>query len=258
MPRQISIEDSYTRLDTLDAVTKELRLLATSLLKRMHTDLLEEDDAATGKDINSGAGVHALRWLAHPKSIRLSTRPRPPQNPDGSRNRSFARMSKSAPCPNFLFSTRDGVDVVVDRLVNETLLPLFRKLHPEKSGWNLSLVNVAVTNMASAASETGGIGRDIGRMFRLQDEVLKQWRVETDVQTGGDEEIVPKHAESRVGSEDAPTPSQEETVGTSDRWESDDADMLDEGDSYQCAQCNAMMPTFAIGSHVRWHLHSSR
>jgi DNA polymerase iota len=28
---------------------------------------------------------------------------------------------------------------------------MFRKLHPEKTGWNLSLLNVAVTNMVESA-----------------------------------------------------------------------------------------------------------
>lgn len=171
VPTQISIEDSYIRLDTLDEVTKELRMLATSLLTRMHTDLLEdeEDDSETSEPTK--------RWLAHPKTLRLTTRPRPPQNPDGSRNRSFARISKSTSLPGFALSLKDSVEAIVERLVHEALLPLFRRLHPEKSGWNLSLVNVAVANMVEGASEKGGVGRDIGKMFRRQDEMLKEWRV---------------------------------------------------------------------------------
>jgi DNA polymerase iota len=175
IPRQISIEDSYMRLDTMEAVTDELWMLAKRLLERMYTDLLEEVD-----DIDGTASVTSKpvkRWLAHPKTIRLSTRPRPPQNPDGSRNRSFARISKSAPMPTFVFSLKVHVDMVVGKLLHDTLLPLFRKLHPEKQGWNLSLINVAATNMVDAASEKGGVGRDISKMFRRQDEVLKQWRV---------------------------------------------------------------------------------
>jgi hypothetical protein len=82
--------------------------------------------------------------------------------------------------PTFVFNLNATIatNAIVDKLLTEALLPLFRKLHPEKRGWNLSLVNVAATNMADAASERGGIGRDIGRMFKRQDEVLKQWRVE--------------------------------------------------------------------------------
>ncbi|KAI4640961.1 uncharacterized protein J4E79_011747 [Alternaria viburni] len=188
IPRQISIEDSYMRLDTLEAVTKELRMLAKRLLERMHTDLLEEDDDAhdlSTAPTSATTSKPMKRWLAHPKTLRLSTRPRAPQNPDGTRNRSFARISKSGPMPTFVFSLKDDnnntVDAVVEKLLSETLLPLFRKLHPEKKGWNLSLVNVAATNMADAARERGGVGRDIGKMFRRQDEVLRQWRVDDEV-----------------------------------------------------------------------------
>lgn len=271
VPTQISIEDSYVRLDTLDEVVKELRMLATKLLKRMHTDLLEDDEEAEQQ-----AGVVAFnssstskRWLAHPKTIRLSTRPRPPRNPDGSRNRSFARISKSAPMPGFVFSLKDGVDELVERFLNETLIPLFRRLHPERSGWNLSLVNVAVTNMADAASEKGGVGRDIAKMFRRQDDVLKQWKVEEKEETVEDQHAVEENQEAsnadghehekwpvpslgRTGSEDAPTSSQAEDTAVVDRWESEDEDMI-EADTYQCNTCGALMPLFAMGAHERWH-----
>ncbi|RMZ71252.1 hypothetical protein GMOD_00005777 [Pyrenophora seminiperda CCB06] len=248
VPRQISIEDSYIRLERIEEVTKELRMLATRLLERMHTDLLGEDNDVNMLDKVALAYPESTKhWLAHPKTIRLSTRPRPPQNADGSRNRSFARISKSAQMPTFVFSLTDGIDVIANRLLNETLLPLFRKLHPEKSGWNLSLINVAVTNMVDAASETGGIGRDIGKMFKRQDAVLKQWRVEEPATMQAR-----KDAPERVGSEDAPRPSQEDERCVVDTWESEDEDMID-GDSFRCDECGALMPTFAMGAHYRWH-----
>ena len=43
IPRQISIEDSYIKLDTIEQVTKQLRILAISLLRRMRTDLTGTD-----------------------------------------------------------------------------------------------------------------------------------------------------------------------------------------------------------------------
>jgi DNA polymerase iota len=277
VPTQISIEDSYQRLVTLSQVTKEMRMLATSLLNRMHTDLLEDEE----DDDQDNSTTPSKRWLAHPKTIRLSTRPRPPQNPDGSRNRSFARISKSAPLPAFVFNLKDSVDVIVDRLVNETLLPLFRRLHPEKAGWNLSLMNVAVANMMSSAREKGGVGRDIGKMFRRQDGVLGQWKVdediveetrenevghEEDVRMGEDSDEETKHQESeveqqfvppdlfgaRVGSEDVPTPSQQTGEIVEGEWDSGDEDMDDE-DSYRCSRCSAVMPLFAMFAHERFH-----
>jgi DNA polymerase iota len=267
VPRQISIEDSYIRLDTMDEVLKELRMLSLSLLKRMHADLLEdeeegehdEDDAETPDSDRA-----RKRWLAYPKVVRLSTRPRPPQNPDGSRNRSFARISRSGPMPNFVFNLKETFDTLSKRLVSEVLVPLFRKLHPEKNGWNLSLVNVAATNMVDAASAKGGAGRDIAKMFKRQDVVLKQWKVEDEdqapvIETDVVDEQRPKDIvdmeinkpeKERVGSEDFPTTSQQ-TPGEGGGWESEDEDVLDE-DMFRC-ECGAVMPVFAIVAHGRWH-----
>jgi DNA polymerase iota len=275
VPRQISIEDSYKRLDSMSEVIKILRVLAISLLKRIRMDLVEFDDGPAGDPAASNT-ISTQRWLAHPKTIRLSTRPRPPQNPDGSRNRSFARISKSASMPNYIFNLKVTIDVLADRLVRDTLIPLFRQLHPEKQGWNLSLVNLAATNMADAASDKGGVGRDIGKMFRQQDDVLRPFRVE-DVSsevhatqnvkshpvqsTGMAESVVtiglqsykPKFAMSRTGSEDIPTPSQEDPGDTEDVWEDDDDSM--DVDVYRCDECGAIMPLFAMGAHERWHAH---
>jgi DNA polymerase iota len=251
----------------MSEVVKQLRILATSLLQRMHTDLLEDkvDDENASED-RPTISTTPKRWLAHPKTIRLSTRPRPPKNPGGSRNRSFARISKSAPMPGFVFGLKESVDALVERLLDETLLPLFRRLHPEKQGWNLSLINVAATSMADAASERGGVGRDIAKMFRRQDDVLKQWRVEdteekevliNDEKGEQDNEDLsgqpmrPHVNLSRGGSEDMPTPSQE-AGPLNDQWESEDEEMLD-ADSYRCGECGATMPLFAYGAHQRYH-----
>jgi len=263
VPTQISIEDSYIRLDTLPEVMKELRMLATSLVKRMHTDLLDDGD-----DTDSPT----KRWIAHPKTIRLSTRPRPPLNSDGTRTRTFNRISRSGPLPTSVFSLKDGIDAVVEKLVQETLIPMFRKLHPYPSGWNLSLVNIGVTNMVEAASETGkGGGRDISRMFERQEEVLKEWKVEdrdvppdpvlpeeeshpeainddkfqTDPSAG--KEVWPVVV---AGSEDTIAPTQN-TVDDMGVWEEDEED---DDDREQCGTCGAIMPGFAMAAHERFHV----
>jgi DNA polymerase iota len=274
IPRQISIEDSYIKLDTIEQVTKQLRILAISLLRRMRTDLIGIDqDPAEEPPAMDTAPVQ--RWLAHPKTVRLSTRPRPPQNPDGSRNRSFARISKSAPMPNFVFNLKTEVEVLAEKMVRETLIPLFRQLHPEKYGWNLSLVNIAAANMVEGASEKGGAGRDIGKMFKQQDTVLSPFKVQDesirkaiqDTLKGGCMPVVHTEDEysrddprpyktklrlNRFGSEDYPTPSQEH--------DSDIDDVLAEdvgvpyADLYRCDICGATMPPFAMGAHERWHI----
>lgn len=257
VPTQISIEDSYIRLDTMPQVLKELRMLAISLIKRMHVDLLEDDE-----DDDSST----KRWIAHPKTIRLSTRPRPPLNSDGTRARSSNRISRSGPLPNFVFNLRDGVDAIVEKLVQETLIPMFRKLHPYPSGWNLSLVNIGVTNMIEAASEDGkGGGRDIGRMFKRQEEVLKEWKVE-------DKDVPPDPIPEAAEPHDAiPTdPSAGNEVADSIMAGSEDKDVMptqtsadeliewdDEEDEDEnrdiCHECGASMPAFAMAAHERFH-----
>ncbi|KAL5118234.1 hypothetical protein ACEQ8H_003906 [Pleosporales sp. CAS-2024a] len=111
VPTQIRIEDSYMRLDTLTQVTNDLRMLATSLLTRMYANLLESEIQA------EQTAMPPKRWLAHPKTIRLTTRPRPrpAQNPDGSRNHSFARRSRCAPMPSFVFDFKDTAEAIVER-----------------------------------------------------------------------------------------------------------------------------------------------
>ena len=275
VPRQISIEDSYIRLDTMPEVIKQLRVLAISLLRRMRTDLVEDDESS--EEAAAAEGPTTKRWLAHPKTLRLTTRPRPPQNPNGSRNRSFARISKSGAMPNHVFSLKDDIEALADRLVRETLIPLFRQLHPEKQGWNLSLVNLGATNIIEGASDKSGVGRDIGKMFKRQDNVLAPFRVREEPTSAGtdppvqvllseeeemevvDEQFailekqlyVPPLPMSRFGSEDVPTPSQEHDTDYDETW--DDNDDMPDADTYRCDECGAVMPLFAMGAHERWH-----
>ncbi|KAH6619024.1 hypothetical protein C7974DRAFT_416350 [Boeremia exigua] len=270
IPRSISIEDSYIRLDTIEGVVKQLRILAISLLKRMRTDLVGTDQEPA-EDPTAIEVASAPRWLAHPKTIRISTRPRPS---DGNRSRTFTRISKSGPMPNFVFKLDTDVETLAERMVHETLIPLFRQLHPEKKGWNLSLVNLGAANIVEGASEKGGAGRDIGKMFKRQNSTLSPFRVRDEptdesassifeyesmateqVQEPAPKEELrpyePKLLLERMGSEDFPTPSQEQDNNVDDVGEEDD-DMPD-ADAYQCDVCSAIMPLFAMGAHERWH-----
>ncbi|KAI9665678.1 MAG: hypothetical protein M1821_003612 [Bathelium mastoideum] len=258
VPTQISIEDSYIRLDTLDQAIKELRMLSVSLVKRMRLDLLETDDDDVEPDqvAKRTAEYPPRRWLAHPRTLRLSTRPRPAPNPDWTRSRAFNRISRSAPVPNFLFNLNEGNEVLADQLVHEALLPLFRKLHPEKSGWNLSLVNVAVTNMADTASDSKtASGRDIGKMFKNQDEVLREWRV-SQIDTGVDPPSKdPKAVASNIPSQPSSSSSTGNDAGTTSdaqAWEDDENDAPVPGST--CQACGLVMPNFAIPAHQRYHL----
>ncbi len=235
VPSQISIEDSYIRLDTLDEVRKELNLLSSSLIRRMHLDLLEEEEEEDQTE-TAGQGIPKRRWLALPRTLRITTR----------HKKSFNRISRSLPMPTFAFSLTENIHGLAERLVQDSLIPCFRKLHPEPSGWNLSLVNVAVTNMAETAADSkDSEGRDISRMFRRQDDVLKEWRV-------ADEDVAPPPTtdvsdllEGSVNVDVRP----QATAPT--LWESDEEvqDIMD-----ICGRCGVSMPRFALLAHERFHL----
>lgn len=270
VPRQISIEDSYIRLDTLPEVLKELNILAKSLITRMRVDLLGlEDDfgaepTSGDTDETKAASTDGKKWLAHPKTLRLTTRPRQALLPDGTRPRSFKRISHSAPLPNFVFTLTETIEILADKLVKESLLTMFRKLHPEKAGWNLSLVNLAVTNMAETAgnSKTAN-GRDIGNMFKKQEDVLKDFRVtdfgdvslpveqvdETALDDGRHTDGTREEAEA-VDDERQIDGTREGVTGDgSDGWDDDDED----DDAQRCEVCGMKLPVFAMVAHRRFH-----
>jgi DNA polymerase iota len=279
VPSQISIEDSYVRLDTMAQVYKELRMLGTSLLKRMRVDLLEDgedDDNVHSSDspqtVDSEAGFHVTstagkRWIAHPKTIRLTTRPRPAMNPDGKRSRAFNRISRSGPLPNFVFNLHEGLDVLVEKLVQETLVPMFHRLHQGGQGWNLSLMNIGVTNMVETATDDGtGGGRDIGRMFKRQEEVLKEWKVEDkdvppdSIGDGKIEMAMSKESRPELKAEpsagnDAMESNSEDALYSTQNTMDEDVEWEDEEseDSNRCHTCGAGIPPFAMAAHRLYH-----
>lgn len=265
------------RLDDIEQATKELTMLSESLIKRMRLDLTslvyegdmsmalegEEDLAHDTKPIAS------RRWIAHPKTLRLSTRPRPPLNPDGTRSRNFTRISRSTSMPSCVLSLTQDISVLAEKLVEETVLPLFRKLHPEISSWNLSLVNICATNMSMIASEgKAGAGRDIGRMLRRQEDVLKDWKIaDVDVAPSDDEPDDRQVGQDDIGqiergtssyyppdhvglrSEDT-LPSTQGSIFGDEAWDSE-GEENDLGD--RCHICGAAMPSFAMVAHQRFH-----
>ncbi|KAL8895866.1 MAG: hypothetical protein Q9207_007976 [Kuettlingeria erythrocarpa] len=278
VPRQISIENSYTRLDTMVAVEKQLEVLSMSLLSRLREDLLCHDDdvddidEAHSRDKNGGKGAGSTpstrQWLAYPQTLRLTTRPRSALNPEGTRSRAFNRTSRSCDMPSVVLQLSKSTDELSERLVQEFLIPLFHKLHPEKSGWDLSLMNICATNMSmTAASFTDGAGRDISKMFRRQQHVLKDCEIEesTDATV-----VVENHAtrddpdRGRLYME--PHPANDYRVGlarTKGAQKEVEQCQLDEGgwqsdDQFAdldniCTTCKLPVPRFAIAAHERFH-----
>lgn len=252
-------------------------MLAKSLLKRMRLDLtslITDDDTMTRSEEESDTGtvqddsiVSPQKWVALPRTLRLSTRPRPPLNLDGSRSRTFTRISKSGNMPSFVSNLALSIESLAKRLVEEALMPLFRKLHPEKSGWNLSLVNICATNMSLAASDgANGAGRDIGKMFSRQVDVLKEWKVD-DIDVAPSDDGKEDHLaddvdqkrhnrvygayldSSLVGSEDIRQLTQE-SIDDDNPWDNEE-DTHGLGDT--CSICGAVMPSYAVVAHERFH-----
>ena len=139
----------------------------------------------------------------------------------------------------------ESVDSLADKLVKEALVGMFRKLHPERAGWNLSLVNLAVTNMAETAgnSKTAN-GRDIGNMFKRQEDVLKDFRV-TDDGEFAEENVWDAGTEWTEGVEE-----DREDKETHDDWENEEGD--EDGDV--CEDCGMRLPSFAMVAHRRFHI----
>lgn len=173
IPRQLSIEDSYTGLKGLPRAQEELYKIAQSLLKRLRIDLLRQDRNSSPTEDGEAHHAHdpsstRKGWMAYPRTLRLSTRPSPAVNPDGAMT---GRISRSTRMPDFVLDTSKDIADVAKRLVDETILPLFNELHPPASGWSLSLLNLAATDMvvtAKEGAEDAGTNMNIKHMFQKQ------------------------------------------------------------------------------------------
>ncbi|KAK1994021.1 impB/mucB/samB family protein [Colletotrichum falcatum] len=225
IPSQIGIEDTFKGLESMSQIEKELRKISASLVRRMRTDLLMDDDS-----VEPGGQW----WIAHPKTMRLSIR----SWPTGS-TQSFQRISRSQPLPNFIFTLKEPPESIAERLTTDLLLPSMKKFYPPGHRWNLQLINVCVTNMAASGSETRpGVGRDISVMFRKQDDVLRQWKIDTAVVEDDDE---PWASEDDV--------EEEMALGDFDEMASWEDDMV----TARCPLCGHCIPPFALAAHARYH-----
>ncbi|KAL1891460.1 hypothetical protein Cpir12675_004937 [Ceratocystis pirilliformis] len=77
LPTQISIEDSYRQLCSMDRIYEQLHKLSTSMIRRMRADLLQTG----GDDVNSSSATNPdqrPRWVARPKTLWLSLKKHDP------------------------------------------------------------------------------------------------------------------------------------------------------------------------------------
>lgn len=226
VPSQISIEDTYKGLETVPRITEELHKLSCSLIRRMRVDLVVLDH---GSDIPG-----SRKWIARPKTLRLSIRSWPKS--DASQTQNFSRVSRSGPLPSFVFDLKVDIDEIAQQLVAEALLPLLRRLQSERGQtWNLQLINICAANMvAGATDDKTGAGRDIAVMFKRQDEILAPWRIMSDAATDNEQNV-----------EDEPEGSVPEDLDSDISWEATDNSI--------CTICGHSIPSFALSAHSRYH-----
>lgn len=266
VPTQISIEDTYPGptggLNTEAEVERELLKLTASLLRRMYVDLVDnEEEVAQDHHSTSPSGLDAhvqdprrrKRWLAHPKTLRLSARPKTSLG-DG-KPYNWGRASRSQPLPTFSFtgSTSAEDEAIVTKLVKESLLPMFHSLNPEDGGWNIGMINICVAHLVPTAAEPGaaGSGRDISQMFRRQEDVLREFRVrDEDNDTrlpGGQFEDAPRENHRAGHPEDVMELNSADLIDPeSETWGDLDGVMA-------CDKCGHNIPPFAMAAHVRFH-----
>ncbi|KAL4776402.1 hypothetical protein BDW60DRAFT_83295, partial [Aspergillus nidulans var. acristatus] len=234
-PTQISIENSYGHLDTFEAVRKEMLSLAASLIRRMRRDLTERYSDAEGST-SLGPRLREetkARWLARPRTFRLSTIPRSTQGSD----HTYSRRSHSTPLPQYVFNLDESIDALAERVVRELATPMFRKLHRERTGWNLRVLNLAVTNMAEVAGDgKHNDGRNISKMFQRQE--------------AEPQDTLP--ALERTWSQpELPVLPSTLTVASEALWESDGEE--ESMPCVQCTTCGASIPHFALAAHKVYH-----
>lgn len=287
VPSQISIEDTYMSrpLNSKGEIMRELRSLAASLVRRLRLDLTDEDYSQP--DSSDGA---RLRWIAHPKTLRLSTRCRSKPgmlNSEPGSTESFSRNTRSQPLPNIVFNLEEAVEAVAEQLVQSSLVPMFRRLNAERQGWNLALINICVTNMVLAGgTEEGsaGVGRDISHMFRTQKDKLREFTAYEDEEVDAPLQLTtqahqpdafdsgnswefedePKgepgeriDTTSPVYTEHITTDEQEDasmnSIASEDAeavWEEDEEDQVAQ---HICSVCQHAVPDFARAAHERFH-----
>lgn len=251
VPTQISIEDTYKGLKELSEINRELRAISTSLLRRMHIDLVEED----GGDENSKADGPAkrLRWLAHPKTIRLTTRPK--TSPSDNLPYNAGRASRSQPMPNFVFSFTMPREAIVEKLASEVLLPMFLRLNPAQREWNVGMINICAAGMVVTGNDEGlGGGRDISVMFRRQEDVLREWTVyNNDADDATPDRGHPSSevvGTARNGAQDHGEHGFDEEDDLDNKaWEEEDGWYGME----HCIHCDRLIPAFALLAHQRYH-----
>lgn len=247
-------------------VKKELLVLTGNLLRRMRIDLTRRTEETGEGSVLSPEIASVRQWAGRPRTLRLTTRPRTRLNPDGSRSRSFTRISKSCNMPSVAFSSVSSIKATAEKIVHDSLIPLFHRLHPKTSNWDLSLINVCATNISQLASnDYDGVGRDISSAFKKQVNG-KEWKVEdgavpNDLKSQQIGDMDPDTASPLLGTDSLEEAFLRERKGhqsfTLGGPVDEDASNMQErlaGLGKVCETCGAYVPPFVILAHERYHI----
>ena len=242
-PKQISFEDTYLDLQTTEQVRNELLKLSKQLISRIRIDLAEK----AADDVDSSIGSHRTsssvltpRFLAVPQNLRLSTRLREVRG-----ERSFQRTSRSTPLPSFVLLL-GPVDKLAPRLVDGYLLPLFNRLH-KQPGWNLNLINVAVTDI----SDEGHQNLNLKDMMYRKENAIKSSDIteQKHFSLTSHMNSVTKCTSEVYGSKNGGKALQEDPMPI---W---DDEMIGDTDpnAIRCGLCSGFFPLYALDAHERYH-----
>ncbi|KAK9479793.1 hypothetical protein V1514DRAFT_327400 [Lipomyces japonicus] len=168
IPTQVSIEDTFMSLSSLDELKPVLHRLSESLLARMRIDLKSN-------------GL----WIGYPSRIRLTLRHRASDY--------GARISKSEVIPSTVFKDERDVREVASVLVERVVMPLFKKLVHDARSFDIVLVNIAAVNIESSPVQAKDITLFLDRQKRpnankILNQQVKKSRVDEGVSESSSDE----------------------------------------------------------------------
>lgn len=265
-PKSIGLEDSFLHCTETSEVRTRLLDLTTDLVVRMQKDLMEND-----------------KWVRWPSTLRLTPRFRG-DHMKGELWR-HKRTSRSVPLPVDIFDTSLTPEMRATAVVDQVLLPLFKKMASQKGDWDLSLLNVGVADIRTSNRASGIVdflkggsprkrksdvlsedemppcppGLDVTAWAALDDQSRREILAESDIRYLVPETFDTKvHSDQRQADDSALKPAPElsrdskhavvepSSTNVDDEWP--DEDENDGG--YLCEHCESVIPLFAMDSHV--------
>lgn len=248
-PKSIGVEDSFLHCTTVEDVRIKLIDLTTDLVLRMESDLTDNK-----------------KWVRWPALLRLTPRFRG----EFSKGQLWKhkRTSRSVALPVDVFATDRTVSERTLEVVDRVLLPLFGRMVKDKGDWDLSLINVAVSDFKTIAPAQG-----LADYFVAGQPVTPRKRNISSAELcpdGYDPEVwraLDEHTRQELlaEQESAQDIRQHESTGKRVRFSETDKTMKhspdlgvaedhwpeEEGqEGYLCQTCQSVIPLFALEDHV--------